>query len=542
MHWCVVLRHIGVMSHGYKFRMVLLAVVPVLLQGCVSRVDRNVARVVMRHAADASLPSTNVALDAMLAVPERMAPATALELDLGQTLRLATRYSRSLQAQREELYLNGLSLLGEERNFELQLSGTVNYVLGVSGEGDDSSSVELRASRSLPTGARLELTGQSSRWEERSGTNDAGQSFYQSPIELRLTQPLLAGAGYVASHEALTQARRDLVYALRSFALQRQDFAIEIVREYYNLLTRKTVLANTRLNVEQSIFLRKRSEALFEVRMATALDVMRAQQQALSSRNQLEVTQAEYDVALKRFLITLGVPVDINVSVVGVYPGVSPIDLLEKDCIDTALVNRMDLLTTRERLEDSRRRLSVARNGLLPRLDAFAEAALADQRSESFSDQDPDERITAGVMLEIPFDKRDERDAVRRAEIAVVAARRQLGEVRDTVRVEIMENFRRLETLRITVDIQRKNMDIAGKRARNALLRFKNGELSNRDVVEAENDLLDARNAYARALVDHEVQRLRLLRNVGLLDIGPDGTLVVLSLDEVRDAAEKVER
>ena len=506
-----------------------------LLQGCVSQVDRGVVRAIERRAAEASFPGTNVTADALRSTPTGAVSDEVLTLDLSETLRLATRYSRNLQSRREELYLNGVGLLGEERKFDVQLSGTVNYVLGVSGEVDDTGKLELKASRRLPSGATLALTGESSRSEEGGGTNDTESSIYRSSIGLRVTQPLLAGAGYTASHDSLIQARRDLVYALRAFALQRQDFAIDIVRDYYNLLTSKTVLANTRLNVEQSTFLRKRSEALFDARMATALDMMRSQQQELSSLNQLETTEAEYDVALKRFLITLGLPVSIDLSVAGAYPRVSAIRLKEKACIEAALFFRMDLLTTRDRLEDGRRKLSVARNALLPQLDGFAEAALADQGSESFSDQDLEERVTAGVTLEIPFDKRDERDAVRRAEIAVAAAERRLSEVQDTVRVEIIENFRRLNSLRITVEIQRKNTEIAEKRARNALLRFKNGELSNRDVVEAENELLDARNANAYALVDHEVQRLRLLRNIGLLDIGPDGTVVELGIKDLEE-------
>ena len=93
----------------------------------------------------------------------------------------------------------------------------------------------------------------------------------------------------------------------------------------------------------------------------------------------------------------------------------------------------------------------------------------------------------------------------------------------------------------MTVMIQKQNTTIAEKRARNALLRFKGGELSNRDVVEAENELLDARNAYSQALVDYELQRLRLLRNIGLLDVEANGDLRELDLMQLRSTTERVE-
>ena len=81
------------------------------------------------------------------------------------------------------------------------------------------------------------------------------------------------------------------------------------------------------------------------------------------------------------------------------------------------------------------------------------------------------------------------------------------------------------------MDIQRKTREIAEKRARNAQLRFKSGELSNRDVVEAENELLEARNRFVQAQTDYEVQRVRLFRNMGLMDVTPEGNMMELSLE-----------
>jgi outer membrane protein TolC len=77
------------------------------------------------------------------------------------------------------------------------------------------------------------------------------------------------------------------------------------------------------------------------------------------------------------------------------------------------------------------------------------------------------------------------------------------------------------------VDIQLRNMEIAERRVGNAMLQFRNGTLSNRDVIEAQNELLNARNAWGQALVDYEIQRLQLLRNVGLMDIDPNGGIRV---------------
>ncbi|MDA0990833.1 MAG: TolC family protein, partial [Verrucomicrobia bacterium] len=360
-------------------------------------------------------------------------------------------------------------------------------------------------------------------------------------LNLRVTQPLLAGAGFAASHESLTQAERDLVYQLRRFALQRQDFVIDVLQRYYQLLNQQRILENTRLNVEQSTYLRERTEALFDVRMAAAIDVMRSQQQELSARNQLEDAQADFEVAVKRFLIAIGLPSDLDLSIVGNLPMAKPITLDEARCIDAALTHRLDLQTARDQATDSRRRLTLAHNTVLPKLDIYAYAGFRAPASDSFGDQRLEDELTAGVVFELPLDRRDEQDALVIANLEADAADRAAMEVNDTVRVEIIENFRRLRSLDITLKIQQQNMTIAQKRARNALLRFKNGELSNRDVVEAENELLTARNSYSQAIVDYELQRLRLLRNIGLLDVSADGTIVEWTLADQQSTTTPTE-
>ena len=92
--------------------------------------------------------------------------------------------------------------------------------------------------------------------------------------------------------------------------------------------------------------------------------------------------------------------------------------------------------------------------------------------------------------------------------------------------------------LRQSAEIEAQNVALASRRADYTLMRFRNGELSNRDVVEAQDELLNAQNALIRARVDYEVQRLRLFRDAGLMDVGVEGEIVELELPAGMAAAE----
>ncbi|MFO1531882.1 MAG: TolC family protein [Kiritimatiellia bacterium] len=182
-----------------------------------------------------------------------------------------------------------------------------------------------------------------------------------------------------------------------------------------------------------------------------------------------------------------------------------------------------------DRVGDAARRLRIARSDRWPDLSLFAEAGRSGQGDGAFSQDDPEDTAAAGLSLKLDPDRRDQRDAVERARILLAAAERQAAQTRDEARVEVFEETERLLTARRQVALSVDNLRIARRRYENATLRFEAGELGNRDVVEAENGLLDARNTLVDTAIGHENARIRLLARIGLLDIGPEGALLEAS-------------
>ena len=519
--WTVIFRHVPMVGH---FLLALLVVT-----GCYAprALDRKVERLVEEKAPVESGISEEVVADSVQVMQAPDLPdAGPVLLDVSRVLSIATLTSRNLQNRRDDLYQAGLSLFGTRRDFGFNLSGTLGYVFSAGDDRDEqrTGTADVALERILPTGGRAVVSG-SQQVSEDDG-DPSGSTVYSSRGQIRVDQPLLAGFGYSASHEDLIQAERDYTYALREFSLERQEFAINIVREYYNLLGQRKVLENTRTNYHQFVFLRERSDALFQVNRAPAIDVLRSQQEELTALNRLTSTEESYRIQVGRFLVLLGLPSTQEAELADDIPEMKRVSLDEQKAMDLARENRLDLMTERDRVEDARRRVAVARNQFRPEVNAFGSSDWVSGDAESVSDQEYANDWRAGVTAEIPFDRRDERDSLRRAELALDAAERRLAEQTDVTALEVRESYSRLRSLTVSVEIQLKNIEIAEKRAKNALLQFRNGTLSNRDVVEAANGLLDARNAYISALTDYEVQRLNLLRQVGLLDVARDGAIV----------------
>ena len=520
------------MKHIKHISILILMIALIIIQAaCTSirKLDQQIkANTITAAEEDSELPGNTISNALIKIEATEDANANILELDLNQALALATIHSRELQTKRDNLYKSGLSLLGTKRDFSIELTGTLDYIFNSSIDNEDSNNGSLRfnASRILPTGGTVALSG-NSNIDSLSFTNRSSTT-YDNYLGLRIDQPLLAGAGYNASHESLIQAKRDMTYSLREFALDRQEFSVRIMSRFYDLLIQKAVLENTSANVKQSTQLRERSEAMFRVQRAPSIDVLRAKQQELSSINQLSKTEAEFDIQLRRFLLDLGMPIEQEAIITGEIPEVTNIAQDEATYLTSAKQRRLDLQTATDKVEDSQRRIKQARNLLRPKLNLYGEVGMTAEETESLSDQELKDNYGAGITLEIPFDLRDERDALKKASLDLDADVRTLASKTDEVSLEVMDNFTTLKFLRESVKIEKMNIDIAIKRAKNAMFLFKNGDLLNRDVVEAENELLDARNAYVRVLAQYEIQRIELLRNSGTLDIAADGNFLII--------------
>ena len=89
------------------------------------------------------------------------------------------------------------------------------------------------------------------------------------------SRPLLRNAGFKAEMESLTQAERDLLYAVRDFARFRQEFTVRICSEYYGVLQSRDAVRNNWLSYRSFIKNAERQRAFAEEAKATQAEVRR---------------------------------------------------------------------------------------------------------------------------------------------------------------------------------------------------------------------------------------------------------------------------
>jgi outer membrane protein TolC len=455
--------------------------------------------------------------------PEAVGPEVPPRvLDLGQALAIAYASSRDMIDRRETLHLQALSLSSSRHDFAPQVALALNYLFDDPADElhQNTSSAAFSASQILPTGGRLTLDASTSKGEAEDASPE-----YGSLVSLALVQPLLRGGGHAVVYEPLIQAERNLVYAIRDFELFREDFSIDVARRFYDLVNRKQSIGNQQRSLENNEFGRRQAEALFAVGRTTELDVLRARRTELTAQNDLLEAQEDLHLALDTFRIFLGLPDSEPVDVQADPPAFTPVDYEVNSAVEVAFLNRLDLLNRREQLEDVERNVDLARNGLLPDLDVRLGTSYAtgDSLEAPFGGDVERANTSLSVTLGVPLDRIDERNAYRAAEIGLGRARRDLEQFEDQLRVQIQSSFRELARRLKSLDIQRTLIVDQTKNLGIAELRFERGDIPNRDVVEARQSLLDAQNALIDEQVNYEIERLQLLRDLGILFIDETG-------------------
>ena len=174
---------------------------------------------------------------------------------------------------------------------------------------------------------------------------------------------------------------------------------------------------------------------------------------------------------------------------------------------------------------DAERRIKVAQNGLLPKLDVALDYNATSEPADTTPAINWERRRWAGSLdLDLPLDRKAERNIYRATLIEVERAKRAEELARDRARLELYDSWRALEQERLSFDIAEQGVALAARRLEEQLLLGELGRGEARDLVDAQEDLVDAQNQRTATLIDHTLARLRLWRDMGILYVKPDGS------------------
>ncbi|MBP7276289.1 MAG: TolC family protein [Kiritimatiellae bacterium] len=467
------------------------------------------------------------------------------ETDLGQdphrltledALRVAAAGSREYQDAKDKVFRAALKLDTESEAFRTSFEGAL------SGAFEDQRGSDRRGltgtagagfQRAFETGAviasRLTLDVVKLLTLDR-------ESAYGLAWDASATIPLLRGAGREVVRAGLTQAEEDLVYALWEFERFKRRHAVSIAQSYFRVLELRRQVRNYEENYRSLRAVASRSRELAQSGRLAEVQVSQAEQDVLRALDRRNRARSESDQAADQLKQALGLPVDARLEFDDTVldelvppPDTAPAAEELNAWVISALERRLDLAIALRRVEDADRAARVAANALETALGLkWTGAAGAGRNLASASEADARLRFGDGdysvaLETELPWSRVAQRNAFRDRLVEAAAARRALEARMDEVKLDIRSGWRRRDDARDSFSIQSAALELAQRRVDHTRMLQEAGRAEMRDLLEAEEAQLNARNGLISSMINYRIAEWSLWRDAERLQVTEEG-------------------
>jgi len=526
------------------------------------------------HWPDESYPPKTASPDANIAIE----PNQLLQLSLIDALQIGARNNPDYQSRKEDVFRSALDLDLAKNTFRNIFNAGADSQIQTDTTGDDtvttlSSGASAGLSRTFKNGLDVSSAIAVDLFQllTQGGASTLGLNFDTS-----VSMPLLRGAGRHIVTEPLTQAERNVIYRLWDFERYKRTFAVSVAQQYYAVLRQMDSLNNARDNYESAIRSARWSRRQGDAGRISEIQVDQAVQSELRGRSTWISAQESLKRALDSFKTdTLGLPPDALITLdpndmvqlrqraeeyvkmmkeasrsgkvteippadadVVLVPAsredAGPYEIDEQVAVKLALENRLDLRAANGAVYDAQRQVVVAADALRAGLNIGGSAQFADNDDDGALSFDGG-RYAALLSLDLPIERTRERNAYRNSLINLERATRSVQDLEDQIKLAIRNELRTLLESREGLKIQAQSVVVAEKRVTSTQLFLEAGRTQVRDLLEAQDALLSARNQLTSAVVNYRTAELQVQRDLDLLTITEEGLWQEFSPGELKN-------
>lgn len=454
------------------------------------------------------------------------------DLDLPALLAFAIENAPEYRNEKEKLFLQTLSLIIERHLWGPRFFNTLSADLsGTPESGDYDTALEIvndfTLTQRLPYGGTASVSAlvNYTNLLQQASTTTGEDELQDASINASIDLPLLRGAGQVA-REDLIQAERDLTYAVRDFERFRRAFFVDISNTYFGLLRQQRRIVNQQQQIEGLERLAEEQAKLMEAGRIPGFEAADAEAQVLFGQSDLASVLDDYASSVDSLKLRIGMPVSQPLAIVPAEIRVPRPALDAAESIAIGQRVRLDLQTARDQVDDARRAVKIARNQLQGDLNFNAGIDLNTDTGRDIDGLDlelRDSDYNVGLEYRAPLDRKAELAQYRSALVDLERSERDFRVARDRVALDIRDASREIERATLTLELQGRNVALAERRLENVKILRRRGEVPPRRLIEAEEDLLDARNERDEALADLQTSVLNYLLQTGQMRVDARG-------------------
>ncbi len=511
---------------------------------------------------------------------DSFATTQPVTLTLTDALQIAAHESRDYQAQKEAVFKAALQLDLESDAFRRTWSGTLRdlyqfdlereVALDDKGHTDrqDINGTEYGGEGGLSQRLKNGLTFTGALGLDLVSLLTQKQLFSRGIIaDVSATLPLMRGAGEFVVTEPLTQAERNVVYAIYSFEHFKHTFAVGVAGDYLAVLQQYNQVRNAESNYRSLVASTRRARRLADAGRLPEIQVDQSLSSELQARQRWVAAQESCQRRLDAFKVSLGLPADAAIAldqseldrlteraaqafppaatrdqegpvpaadaeIELVPPGEGqrgPYELDAGQAVLLALDHRLDLRVAVGQVLDAQRTAAVAADQLRADVTLLGTGSAGARRTlASVAQNDailrPGEGSYSAVLtINLPLERTAEQNTYRSSLIGLEQAVRGVQNLEDQVKLAVRNRLSELLEARESTKIQAAAVAVAKRRVESTNLFLEAGRAEIRDLLDAQDALLSAQNGLTTALVNYRLGELALQRDAGVLEVNEKG-------------------
>jgi outer membrane protein TolC len=356
---------------------------------------------------------------------------------------------------------------------------------------------------------------------------------YTASVLARMTLPLMRGLFWSEPWTEVKRSRVRYEGSLERFRTELMNTVQDIETAYWNLVAREEDLRVAQKSLETAGALLEQTEAQFEVGVVSRVEVVEAEAGIADREFSLIGAQNRYRTAQDALIDVVLGPFLTPESRLKINPTDRPeqrtdYDPDEEQAAQLAFRYRPELEVSRKRIEENRITLQFAKNQRMPQLDlvgSYGYSGLAGGENpapqlgaggeptgplnikrqyhhtdDDFFNSKGADQWSARAVFSIPLGNRQARARASRAEIELRRSRTELRRLEQDIVLEVRAAVRNLRSASEGIEAAERRRIAAAEQHRAETIRLEHGESTPFNVLEREEDLVEAESQKIFAL------------------------------------------
>jgi outer membrane protein TolC len=378
-----------------------------------------------------------------------------------------------------------------------------------------------------PTGTNISLDWTTSRNTSVFQSQDIeGIEQEISPIDttmtMTLTQSLLQGYRFQFNMQPVREAQRSLsISELIAIETQQESLA-QTATAYWNAIYQSKLL----LLAEESVKIAQEEQRVVKAKVEqgdlASVEADRVEAATLASKSALIDAENAYISACESLLLLLGEEPDKTIE----FTTIPETDLdqmhdLDKE-LQMVLANNPTLQRLRLLVTAAEERVREAQHANLPELNAtmrYSYTGWEDEFNDSFNEMIqgglPGRYI--GLNIDVPIANWSDKGAYEQRVIDLTKARQDFDNMERTISQQVRTQVRDLHSTQAKAKLAEVNLRVAEKNLESDRALRDAGRSIEKDVLDSIKAVEDARAQYEKALADHQLAKVSLLKLQGAM-------------------------